>query len=276
MVSTAKQTAHLMAKPTYRISRNGSAYQLTGRQGAPALVLIHGLGLHRQIWQAYLPDLEARFKVLNYDLFGHGNSTAPPKELHLSAFAAQLNDLLDELNIARPALLGFSLGGMINRRFALDYPRKVSALAILNSPHERAAAAQQQVEQRAADCAQGGAGANLDATMARWFTAAFRRHNPAYLEQIRGWLLANNAVYYAQSRQVLATGVLELIKPKPAINAPTLVMTCANDSGSTPAMAQAIAAEITGAQTQIVPTLQHMGLVERPELFIKPLLDFLA
>ena len=53
-------------------------------------------------------------------------------------------------------------------------------------------------------------------------------------------------------------------------------MTCEHDSGSTPAMSQAIAAEIAGAETLIVPGLQHLGLIERPELFTQPILRFLA
>ncbi len=47
------------------------------------------------------------------------------------------------------------------------------------------------------------------------------------------------------------------------------------DSGSTPAMARAIAGEIPSAQTRIVPGLKHMGLVEAPAQFTAPLLQFL-
>jgi pimeloyl-ACP methyl ester carboxylesterase len=75
---------------------------------------------------------------------------------------------------------------------------------------------------------------------------------------------------------VLAAGVTELIRPVPPITHPTLVMTCENDTGSTPAMSHAIASEIAGAETIIVPGLQHLGLLERPELFTGPTKDFLA
>jgi pimeloyl-ACP methyl ester carboxylesterase len=51
-------------------------------------------------------------------------------------------------------------------------------------------------------------------------------------------------------------------------------MTAENDSGSTPAMAHAIAAEIPDAEAIIVPGLQHMGLVENPGSFSNPLLKF--
>ncbi len=93
---------------------------------------------------------------------------------------------------------------------------------------------------------------------------------------MRQWVLANDPVIYTRCHQVLAGGVVELIRPDPPIEKPALVMTCENDSGSTPAMAHAIATEIPGAQTIIVPHLQHMGLSEQPALFTRPLLAFLS
>ena len=72
---------------------------------------------------------------------------------------------------------------------------------------------------------------------------------------------------YAAHRRVLAEGVRELIRPDPPLTHPALVMTCENDSGSTPAMSRRSPAEIDGADVVIVPGLQHLGLIERPELF---------
>ncbi len=257
------------------LSGNGSAFELLGPADAPAVVLIHGLGLNRQVWEKYSSRLANRYRVLSYDLYGHGESAAPPGKPSLTMFAQQLQGLLDEIGIQQAALLGFSLGGMINRRFAMDYPARVSALVILNSPHERSPDAQQLVEQRALDSAAGGPGATLDATIERWFTADFRAGHPDYIDRVRQWVLANDAEIYAQCRQVLAFGVIELIRPEPPIVHPTLVVTCEHDSGSTPAMSQAIASEIDGAQVVIVPGLQHMGLVENPSFFLNEIADFL-
>jgi pimeloyl-ACP methyl ester carboxylesterase len=165
---------------------------------------------------------------------------------------------------------------MINRRVAMDHPGRVSALAVLNSPHERSPQAQALVEARARDTGAGGPAANLDETLARWFTDAFRRDHPDAVAMVRDVVLANDPGNYAAHRQVLASGVIELIRPAPPIAHPTLVMTCENDSGSTPAMSHAIAAEIPGAETIIVPGLQHLGLIEQPRLFADPLHDFLT
>lgn len=264
-----------MEKPMNTTSKNGTRYQISGAATAETLVFIHGLGLNRAIWTNYITAFEQNYRVISYDLFGHGESAAPPRKPDLSVYSEQIIMLMDELDIDRTTLVGFSLGGMINRRMAMDYPHRVDALVILNSPHERTPEAQRLVEKRATDAASGGIAATLDATIERWFTESFRQQNAEYIKQVRDWLLANNPAHYNDARRVLASGVVELINPQPPITKPTLVMTCENDSGSTPGMSKGIASEIKNAQTLIVDGLKHMGLVEKPELFIDPISRFL-
>ena len=256
-------------------SRNGTAYELSGRKDLPIVTLIHGLGVKRELWHDHVEVLSRRYRVLIYDLYGHGQSTRPPDTLSLAVFSQQLRELLDELDIEHSVIAGFSLGGMINRRFAMDYPSRVSALIVLNSPHERKPDEQKLVEQRVSQTAQGGPAATIETSLERWFTEEFRSSRVDVVSEIRAWVLANDPVIYTQCRQVLARGVLELVHPESPITAPTLVMTCENDSGSTPEMARAIAAGIPGAQTVIVPQLQHLGLTEKPVLFLEPMLRFL-
>ena len=257
------------------ISSNGSVYELSGRADTPVIVLVHGLGLNRHVWHKYSSRLAHRYRVLSYDLYGHGESAPPPGIPSLTTFSEQLLELLNELAIERCSIIGFSLGGMINRRFAMDHPERLRALAILNSPHEREPEAQKLVEQRALDSAADGPGATLDATIERWFTADFITQHPDFIATVRGWVLANDAESYALCRRVLAFGVVELIRPQPPIIHPTLIITCEHDSGSTPAMSQAIASEISGAQVIVVPGLRHMGLTENTSFFITALVEFL-
>jgi pimeloyl-ACP methyl ester carboxylesterase len=256
-------------------SPDGTDYDILGPTGAPVIALIHGLGLTRATWSGHLDALTQSYRVLNYDLAGHGKSAVPDNEITLSTFSEQLVGLMDQLAIASVAAVGFSLGGMINRRIAMDHPERVWALGILNSPHERGTEGQALVEQRARDTSAGGAEATIDATLARWFTEDFRNSAPDAVAKIRAGVLANDPVTYAKCRWVLANGVVELIRPDPPISTPSLVMTCEHDTGSTPAMSHVIASEIAGSETIIVPGLQHMGLVEQPDLFTAPVLDFL-
>ena len=239
------------------------------------MVLIHGLGLCREIWAPHIEALSEEFRVVAYDLYGHGESTPPPSEASLAVYATQIVHLLDHLDIARAHIVGFSIGGMINRRFAIDHADRMSSLVILNSPHDRGEEAQDLVEARARTVREQGALATMDAALMRWFTLGFREARPEVMDDVRAWRLRVDPESYAQAAWVLAHGVRELIRPQPPVVAPTLVMTCENDSGSTPAMSHAIASEIDGAETRIVPHLQHLGLMENPSAFTAPVRAFL-
>jgi pimeloyl-ACP methyl ester carboxylesterase len=261
------------------VAPDGTAYDLTGPDGAPVVALIHGLGLARGVWDEILPSLSG-YRVLNYDLYGHGESAPVPSEASLTVYSDQLAGLLDHLGLERAAVLGFSIGGMINRRFALDHGDRLSALVILNSPHDRGEAAQEAVEARARTVRDQGAMATMDAALKRWFTpdflAACAGKDGTPPARVKAWRVKADPESYSQAAWVLANGVRELIRPDPPVTAPALVMTCENDSGSTPAMSHAIAAEIPGAETVIIPGLQHLGLIEAPERFAPPLTAFLG
>lgn len=253
---------------------DGTAFDLDGPVGAPPVVLIHGLGLHRGMWAPYVEGLAATHRVLSYDLFGHGESALPPQTPSLTVYSEQLAGLMDEVGMDHAAVIGFSLGGMINRRFAMDHGARASSLVIIASPHERGDAGQAELEQRARDSVAGPA-ATLDAALERWFTPTFRASNPDYVARTRADVLRNDPKVYGECRWVLAHGVRELVRPDPPITHRTLVMTAEHDSGSTPAMAHAIASEIDDADAVVVPNLQHMGLVERCDLFLPVIQNFL-
>jgi pimeloyl-ACP methyl ester carboxylesterase len=252
---------------------DGTAYDLIGPVDAPCVVLIHGLGLSRALWDAHLPAYAA-YRVLRYDLYGHGDSAPFDGVTSLTVYSDQIAHLMEQLGIASAHIVGFSIGGMINRRFALDYPDKVLSLAILNSPHDRGAEAQNAVEARALAAREQGAFATFDAAVKRWFTPehVVGGEGPAL---VRAWREQVDDESYAQTSWVLAQGVRELIAPDVAIAAPTLVMTCENDVGSTPQMSHDIGAEIAGAEVVIVPRFKHLGLLEDVGAYTGTVLGFL-
>ena len=253
----------------------GTSFAVHGDNAKPAIVFIHGLGLTQQTWDEYIAPLRDDYFIITYDLSGHGKSALPTTQASLTTLSQQLDELLKHLDIQTAHLIGFSLGGMINRRFAMDYPDKIASLIILNSPHERDAALQAKVEAQAKVSADDGVEAVLEAALQRWFTPAFIAHEPEKVDWVRQTLRANHQGNYAAHRYVLAAGVTELIRPEPALTHPTLIITCENDTGSTPAMAQAIHKEIKDSELAVIPHLQHLGLIEQAALFLHPIKDFL-
>ena len=141
----------LTPHPATEMTLDGTAYERHGDPSRqPTVVLIHGLGLSRRLFDPMIDAFAEHFAVLLYDLYGHGESAPPPRTADLTLYAQQIAGLMDATGVDRAALVGFSIGGMINRRFAMDYPDRAAALVILNSPHDRGSAAQAVVEARAA------------------------------------------------------------------------------------------------------------------------------
>ena len=93
------------------------------------LILIHGLGLDHHCFDGMVPALAQSHRVITFDLAGHGETPFVEDERpSLDLFARQTLGVMDRFHIDQAVLIGFSLGGMINRRFAIDYPDRVKGL----------------------------------------------------------------------------------------------------------------------------------------------------
>jgi pimeloyl-ACP methyl ester carboxylesterase len=99
-------------------------YQQVGE--GPDLVMVHGLTGNLAVWHLQmLPVLAERFRVLTYDLRGHGLSDTPPTGYSADAMAEDLLQLLDALEIERPWVVGHSYGADIALYFALAHPHRL-------------------------------------------------------------------------------------------------------------------------------------------------------
>ncbi len=241
----------------------------------PPVALVHGFGLNRAMWRWQLPALAPYFSVLTYDLLGHGESAPPEGPPDLAMFSGQLLRLMDRCGIERAAVVGFSLGGMIARRFVLDHPDRLSALAILHSAHDRTPAERDAVRERVRHARKHGPAANVDSALERWFSPAFRAAVPEPIALVRRWIEGNDPAVLARIYRVLAEGDAEIVQGLERVACPTLVMTGEDDPGNTPAMSAAMAGLIPGARLVVLPGLRHMALAESPAAVNEPLSAFL-
>jgi pimeloyl-ACP methyl ester carboxylesterase len=99
----------------------------------PTLLLIHGMAGSSATWQAIIPQLSKKFRVIAPDLLGHGMSAKPRGDYSLGAFAVFLRDLLDELGVDRATVIGQSLGGGIAMQFAHQHRDYCERLALIGS-----------------------------------------------------------------------------------------------------------------------------------------------
>jgi pimeloyl-ACP methyl ester carboxylesterase len=107
-------------------------HYLSRGRGEPVL-LIHGLGSCGRDWALQVPALEKRFQTIVPDLPGCGHSEPPRGPYSIPGFARSLWALLDHLDIAKPNIVGFSMGGAVGLEMALQRPGRVPRLALINS-----------------------------------------------------------------------------------------------------------------------------------------------
>jgi pimeloyl-ACP methyl ester carboxylesterase len=100
----------------------------------PDLVMIHGLKGSLAFWELRLvPELSRNFRILTYDLRGHGQSDMPPTGYSSRDLAADLLALLDHLGVEQPHLVGHSLGGVVAAHLAAVSPDRIASLTISDS-----------------------------------------------------------------------------------------------------------------------------------------------
>jgi pimeloyl-ACP methyl ester carboxylesterase len=107
-------------------------YVQWGEQGPP-IVCIHGLTANAFSFQAYADELASDHRVIAYDLRGRGDSDKLEDGYNIPIHAADLSELIDELELERPILIGHSLGALIALYFAAHYPDKVSKLVLVDA-----------------------------------------------------------------------------------------------------------------------------------------------
>ncbi|MFZ6048972.1 alpha/beta fold hydrolase [Pseudomonas sp. CR3202] len=251
----------------------GTSYLATG-QGHP-VVLIHGVGLNKEMWGGQIVGLAPHFQVIAYDMLGHGASPRPEPGTGLVGYAEQLRELLEHLKLERATVIGFSMGGLVARAFALHHPQRLEGLVILNSVFNRSAEQRAGVIERTRQAAEHGPDANAEAALSRWFSREYQAANPAQIAAIRQTLASNDPQGYLTTYELFATQDMYRAEDLDSIKVPTLVATGELDPGSTPEMARQLAACIPGARVVVLDEQRHMMPVESPRLVNQMLLEFL-
>lgn len=108
-------------------------HYLVGGRGRP-LLLVHGLGARAQDWTPQLPAyVREGFRVYAIDLLGCGNTDRPDIAYTIQQQVDLLRGFLDSVDIERADIAGWSMGGWIALRFALDHPNRVRRLVAMSS-----------------------------------------------------------------------------------------------------------------------------------------------
>ncbi|MGI4982460.1 MAG: alpha/beta fold hydrolase [Janthinobacterium lividum] len=260
-------------------------YFLTSEGTGGWLTFIHPLGGDLSVWDQLATAFAAHFRVLRYDLRGHG-PTGDGTPFTIADLSADLLALLDRCHVSRTHIVGLSLGALVAQEFALRHPARVGRLALCDALTDPSDAARQAFAARAALVRRRGMAPLVAPLLDHSFSAHFSRAHPEVTEQVHDVLAGTDPAGYAAGCDAIATfdGGARFSR----IEAPTLVVTgeeAADVSAAAAALPlSATAPPATPPVKSIPPPAAarhlrlrgaHLATIEDPGGFAAVLLDFL-
>ncbi|MET7378702.1 alpha/beta fold hydrolase [Streptomyces sp. NPDC005526] len=234
-------------------------YRCDGPEDAPVLVLGPSLGTTWHMWDRQVPELAKQWRVVRFDLPGHGGAPAYPAG-SVSDLAARLLATLDALGAQRVGYAGCALGGAIGIELALRHPERLASLALIAASPRFGTA--DEFRQRGVIVRTNGLDPIARTSPDRWFTTGFAAAQPAITDWAVQMVRTTDPGCYIAACEALASfdARAELAR----VGVPTLVLVGSDDQVTGPAEARTLVAGIPDARLAVVPGASHLVPVEQP------------
>lgn len=248
-------------------------HRAEGPLDAPPLYLGPSLGTSLAVWDRQIPGLARSFRVIRWDLPGHGGSPAGllPAPAGMADLARLVLGLADSLGHATFAYAGISLGGAVGTHLAAHHPSRITSLALLCTS-ARFGEPGPWLD-RAESVRARGTGPLAATARDRWFTPAFAASGDHAADALPADQRAVDPESYAVCCEILAG--LDLRPALSRVTAPTLVVAGREDKATPPPHARALADGIRDARLVELPRAAHLANVEQPRAVLDALLGHL-
>jgi len=244
------------------------------------IVFVHGLAQsHLSFLPQFASDLAQRYRLVAYDLRGHGESAKPSDPAFYREgrrWADELLAVIDAAGLAEPVLVGWSLGGRVLRQYLMHYgDARIGGLHFVScrpfeDPSVIAPASQANIEGRPDSLAR-----RIDAHVA-FLRACFHRPLP---EDDFAVALAYNAICPQEIREAISGWSTSMDDTRAAlakVTVPTLIAHGRNDALILPAAAEMTASAIPGARISWYDDCGHSPFAEHADRFNRELDAFVS
>lgn len=246
-------------------------YELSGPEGAPAVVLTHGGMLDHRSWLPQIRALSKTYRVLAWDLPGHGRSK-PLVMYSNSSAASGLLALMDHVHMTRAVQVALSAGAYVAQEAAMARPERVLGLACFDTTP-------------------------LTLTKLPWLAERLFRRSAEILRLVP-YRLLRRVLPYAFSRRpevrryifeasgqltkgeflTFWRGVSAGLHLDPSYLYPFPLLIAHGDRdivGNIPKLSRAWAAHCSQARLEVIPNASHLSNLDNPEVATRLLLDFI-
>jgi pimeloyl-ACP methyl ester carboxylesterase len=247
-----------------KLNRDGVNIYYEVHGSGPPLILTHGYSSTSAMWQGQIAALSRHYKLVLWDMRGHGQSDYPenPAAYSEALTIGDIAALLDAVGAKRAVVGGLSLGGYMSLAFHRAHPERVAALLIIDT----------------------GPGFKKDDARDAWNKRALGtadRFEHEGLEVLKSASRERSSVSHRDAlglaraaRGMLTQRDASVIESLPDIKVPSLVVVGADD---TPFLAASdyMAAKIPGAKKAVIPAAGHAVNIDQPQAFLDAVLPFL-
>ena len=239
--------------------KNQNYYKFYKRKNIP-VVFIHGVGLDHKMWFPQIRSFRNN-SVLVYDLLGHGKTPLNKKNVNFEDFSNQLNNLLNNLNINKINLVGFSFGSLIALKYAKRFKKKVNKLVLISTVYKRNNLEKNIVRERYKKAKNNIPISN--SALNRWLSSKFIKLNPKIKKYILNTLNKNKEDHlnFLKSYKLFSY-FKDNTKEIEQINTPSLILTGTKDQGSTVKMSENLSNKLINSHFFKITNAKHLCSIE--------------
>jgi 3-oxoadipate enol-lactonase len=248
-------------------------HRIDGR-GGRWVTFVTGIANDLTMWDGQVPALAGDFRILRYDLRGHGGSEATGGDYSMALLVEDLKALLDAQKIQKTSLVGLGLGGALAQAFAIEHPDRLDRLMPCCCRARMVPDFAAMWHKLRETVRQNGLETIVEPTVQRWFSEDFKAAHPDVLDNIRRMIRGTTLEgYLGVTAAFLGLDVEDRLQE---IRAPTLYVSGAEDKlGGPPALMQGLSGKVKGARHLSVPKAAHIANIQNPEGFNRVLGEFL-
>ncbi len=248
------------------------ACQIEGNSDAPALVFSNSIGTNMHLWDAQAIALRSAFRIVRYDMRGHGQSDVPDEPATIERLERDLLAVLDHFEIERAHICGISLGGMVALWVAAMHRERVHRAVFANTSARIGSI--ESWATRIKLVREGRMAAAREIGIKRFLSREFRERQPIVTDVIGDMLEATDPEGYIAACAALRDADLSVIVP--IIRVPSLIISGELDESTPPIQSKQLHNAIAGSKLIIFPNTAHLSNIEQPEMFNACLLKFLS
>jgi 3-oxoadipate enol-lactonase len=247
-------------------------YAFSGPSSSGTLILCTSLGTDFSLWGPQTPAFEKQFRLLRYDMRGHGKSSVPKPPYSVAGdLVPDLLALADSLSIDRFHLCGLSVGGMIGMALALQAPQRLHKMVLTNTAAKIGTL--ESWNTRIETVRSKGMKEVVPITRDRWFTKQFQSTSPEAVAKTMRVVESLDPEGYVGG--CCAVRDFDFRGQLSAIRIPTLVISGTHDPAATTADGRFLAEQIPGAR-YLELNASHLSNIEAADGYTSAVLGFLA